>query len=73
MPVAKGPHFNERDIYVDYPFEDVCFRWCYKSQMICRKFYGEMESTEAIPHDNGLWNEALLSGNEITEYDYNSK
>lgn len=70
MGISKGPRFGSEDIYVDYPFEDVLFRWNHKEERIYRKFYSENEDQESIPQDNRLWNDALLYGNEITREEY---
>lgn len=70
MPVEKGELFRLRDIFIDYPFEDVMFRWSYKEERIFRKFYGGEECRDPIPHDNRLLNDALLGGIEITGDQY---
>lgn len=66
MSVEKGELFGVRDIFIDYPFEDVMFRWSHQEKRIFRKFYGAEEGRDPIPYDNGLFNEALLGGDEIT-------
>ncbi len=70
MPISKGPVFNERDVYVDYPSESVMFRWDHSTRKIYGKFYGEDEGREPVPHENRLFNDALLYGEEISESDY---
>jgi len=70
MAIDKGKMFADNDIYVDYPFEEVMYRWEHLVEKIHIKFYGENEKAELIPHDNCLFNEALLSGNEITQEEY---
>ena len=65
MGINKGERFRREDIYVDYPFEDVMFRWDHLERVVYRKFYGEVE-TGPIPHDNRLYNDALLYGDEIS-------
>jgi hypothetical protein len=70
MPVEKGELFRMRDIFVGYPFEAVMFRWSHQNELIFRKFYGAEEDREPISHDNGLFNEALLGGDEITYEQY---
>lgn len=69
MGVAKGERFSREDIFVDYPFEEVMFRWDHVERKTYRKFYGEREFGP-IPHDNGLYNEALRSGEEVTRETY---
>lgn len=66
MPINKGQRFRESDIFIDYPFEEVMFRWECNLEKIYRKFYGSDEEIESIPHDNNLYNEALRFGDEIT-------
>ena len=66
----KGPTFNQRDVFVDYDFESVMFRWDHVRRLIYRRFYGESEGPEPVPHDNKLFNDALLFGEEITRGEY---
>lgn len=73
MGVGKGPRFNIEDIYIDYPFEDVIFRWDHRERCIYRKFYSHDEEVGCIPQDNRLWNDALLYGNEITCEEYEDR
>ncbi|WP_345860169.1 hypothetical protein [Shewanella algae] len=70
MAIKTGEYLNTKDIYIDYPFEDVMFRRMKNDGAIYRKFYGEQESSEVISDDNRLFNEALLSGDEITKEEY---
>lgn len=70
MGINKGDRFNEKDIYVDYSFEDVMFRWDHREKKIYRKFYGESESTEPVPSDSKLFNDALRFGDEISREEY---
>ncbi|MBX9299416.1 hypothetical protein K5M33_05610 [Chromobacterium vaccinii] len=70
MPIEKGPHFNDRDIFADYPFEEVMYRWDHKKKLIFAKFYGDAESIQPIEHTNKLFNDALLFGDEITRQQY---
>ncbi|MFL0798000.1 MAG: hypothetical protein K6L73_10990 [Cellvibrionaceae bacterium] len=75
MPIKTGDYLNTKDVYIDYPFEDVMFKRMKDDGSIYRKFYGEEEFSEVISHDNKLYNEALLSGCEISreEYDLGKK
>ncbi|MCW8901492.1 MAG: hypothetical protein OQK95_12540 [Gammaproteobacteria bacterium] len=70
MGISKGEKFAKQDVYVDYAFEDVMFRWDHKRSKIFVKFYGELENKELVPHDNRLFNDALLYGEEITREQY---
>lgn len=69
MNLNKGSSFRERDIYIDYDFEDVKFKWDHKKEIFYRKF--DDDSHESIvPHDNRLLNDAILYGDEITKEEY---
>ncbi|HKU44145.1 MAG TPA: hypothetical protein VJR89_38555 [Polyangiales bacterium] len=70
MPLQKGEEFARRSICIDYPFEEVMFRWDHQQRQIYRKFYGEGEGPTPIPADNRLFNDALLYGDEITREQY---
>ena len=70
MAVSKGEIFGQGDVYVDYEFERVMFRWDFREKKIYRKFYGEEEGKQPVPDDNRLYNDALLYGNEITRDGY---
>lgn len=70
MGVSKGPRFRTEDIFVDYPYEEVTFRWDHISMQIFRRFYGEAEDIQPVPSDNRLYNDALCFGDEISREDY---
>ncbi len=70
MGVGKGPWFDERDVFVDYPFEDVMFRWDHVAEKVYKRFYGEPENPEPVRPDNRLFNDALRFGDEITREQY---
>ncbi len=70
MPIKKGAEFTQRDIFIDYPFEEVMFRWDHQRELVFRKFYGKQEALESVPHSNRLFNDALLYGEEISEEQY---
>jgi hypothetical protein len=55
---------------VEYAFEQVMFRWDHVNQKIYRKFYGKLEGSDAVPHDNHLFNDALRFGDEISREEY---
>lgn len=69
MGVGKGPHFKERDIYIDYDFEEVMFRSDHLTGELFRKFYGNSEEMP-VEGSNGLFNHALLYGDEISRQEY---
>jgi hypothetical protein len=66
----KGKLFAERDVYIDYPFEQVMYRWDRNTRTIYRKFYGSQESPDPVLQDNRLFNDAILYGQEISRDDY---
>jgi hypothetical protein len=70
MGVGKGPFFDERDVFVDYAFEQVMFRWDHVTKKIYKRFYGESEKAKPVSHDNRLYNDALRFGDEITREQY---
>lgn len=70
MGISKGADLRDRDVYVDYPFETVMFRWDRARQAVFRKFYGEPEGLNPVPHDNRLVNDALNFGDEISRDQY---
>jgi hypothetical protein len=70
MPINKGEIFATQDVYVDYPFEEVMYRWDYKIERVYVKFYGQSERSESISHDNRLFNDALLFGDVISARKY---
>ena len=41
MAINKGKLFSEKDVYIDYSFEEVMYRWDHKAEKIHVKFYGE--------------------------------
>jgi len=73
MPVEKGDTFFQRNFFIDYPYEEVMYRWDYAREKVFVTFYGETEKFKPIPHDNRLFNDALLSGDEITREQYENK
>jgi hypothetical protein len=73
MPINKGEIFEKRDVYIDYPFEKVMYRWDHVAKKIYVCFYGSRESSGPVPHDNRLFNDALLNGDEITRQQYEKR
>jgi hypothetical protein len=70
MGVSKGERFAKEDIFVDYDFEQVMFRWDHLKKLNYRKFYGRTEHLEPVPQANRLLNDAFLFGDEITKDEY---
>jgi len=70
MGINKGALFSRQNVYIDYPFEDVMYRWNYETEMIYVKFYNKSERSEPISFYNKLFNDALLSGHQITKEEY---
>jgi hypothetical protein len=55
-----------KPVYIDYPFEDVAFR--YDNGKAYKKFYGKEEAP--IPRNNKLFLDGILSGTLITAEQY---
>ncbi len=53
--------FRAGDLYIEYLFEDVLFRWEKESRRVFCKFYSDTREHER-PHDNKLFCDARLSG-----------
>jgi len=60
--------FREGDVYIDYPFEDVMFRWESETKKVFRKFYGQAEVE--INHTSNLYHDAISAGELITAEQY---
>lgn len=73
MPIKMGAYLSQKDVYIEYEFEDVLFRRMHDTGLIFRKFYGEDEAENPIPYTNRLYNDALLYGEEITRNEYIAK
>lgn len=70
MPINKGQLFAENDVFIDYAFEKVMYRWDHIERKAYVRFYGENEKGEPVPHDHRLFNEAILSGDQIDRETY---
>lgn len=53
------------DVFIDYDFEEVMFRWEAATRKVFRKFYGAQEEPLPIDRTNRLYNEAVDLGKEI--------
>jgi len=60
--------FRKGDVYLDYPFEDVKFRWEKQTQKVYRRFYGEAETE--ISHTSNLYHDAISAGKLVTREEY---
>ena len=63
MIMLMSEDFRNRDIYIDYPFEDCMFRWEKETQKVYRRKYGNREVE--IDHTSKIFNEAISAGREI--------
>lgn len=70
MGLSKGERFDREDVFIDYDFENVMFRWDHLTHKIYRKFYSGVENPQPISHENRLFNDAFLYGDEITREEY---
>ena len=66
---APTERFQRGDVFIDYAFERVMFRWERATRQSFRKFYGEAKE-DGIPHNNNLFNEAIRFGDEIDAVTY---
>lgn len=62
--------FANRDVFLDYDFEEVTYRWDHHTQTVFMKLYGVAESDKPVPADNKLYNNAILYGREISKEQY---
>ncbi|MFL6449733.1 MAG: hypothetical protein ACJ746_18935 [Bryobacteraceae bacterium] len=56
-------------VYIDYPFENVAFR--YQDGKAYKKFYGEKE--HPILRNSQLFLDGVISGTQITEEQYQKR
>ncbi len=66
--MIKMDAFQAGDVYLDYPSEDVKFRYEKESNKVFRRFYGQPEK-EILPSSE-LYNEAISAGTQITKEKY---
>jgi len=60
--------YRAGDVYLDYPFEDVKFRWEKETKKVFRRFYGQAEAE--ISHTSNLYHDAISAGKLITREEY---
>lgn len=61
--------FIDGDVYIDYPYERVKFRWEHATKTVYQWWYFEATETQ-IRHDAELYNEAHSGGFAITREEY---
>ena len=66
--ILTADDFNNRDIYIDYPYEDAKFRWEHATKKVYRRFYGQKEIE--IPHSSDLYHQGISAGKEISREEY---
>jgi hypothetical protein len=57
-----------QDVYIDYPAEDVMFRYEYRTRNVFRRFYGEAEVQ--VDYASKLFHEAISGGQQIDNERY---
>ena len=60
--------FMEGDVYIDYPYEEVKFRFEKETIKVYRRWYGESEME--IPYHSDLYNKSHSGGWAITREEY---
>lgn len=66
---VPGSAFAQGDVYIDFPQEEVMFRYDHKTKKVFRKFYDQAEEDE-IPYSNNLFNEARRVATQTTAEHY---
>lgn len=66
--MVKLELFRKGDVYIDYPFEDMKFRFEKASNKVFVRCYGKKEVE--IDHGNAHFNEAIQAGNVISPEQY---
>lgn len=61
--------FRIRDIFIDYEYEEVMFRFELSTRRFFKKFYGESKETE-VPYNNRMLNDAIRFGDEVDSRAY---
>lgn len=62
-------NFKDRDIFFEYDFEEVLFRYDHKSrEFYCKHYGGSLEQN--VKFNNRLLNDSMLFGEEIDETAY---
>lgn len=66
VPIEEA--FAKGDVYLDYAFEGVKFRWEKQTLKVFRRFYGKPETE--ISHTSNMYHDAISAGRLITRDEY---
>ena len=66
--MVKLELFRQGDVYIDYPFEDMKFRFDKAGNKVFVHFYGKREVE--IEQSNAHFHEAIQAGSVITKEQY---
>jgi hypothetical protein len=66
--MVKLELFQKRDVYIDYPFEDMKFQFDKAANKVFVRCYGKKEVE--IEQSNEHFNEAIQAGKVITKEQY---
>ncbi len=61
--------FQAGDVYIDFPYEEVMFRYEKQTGRVFRKFYGEATEDE-VDRSLNLYAEARVAGTQTTAEEY---
>jgi hypothetical protein len=59
---------QNKPVFIDYPFEEMAFRWDNRTGKAYQKLYGRPE--QPIPTSADIFREGILSGTLISENQY---
>ncbi len=57
--------FAAGDVYIDFPYEEVFFRFEKTTGRVFRKFYGDSTESE-VPKSNNLYADARIAGVQVS-------
>jgi hypothetical protein len=66
---VPGSAFQAGDVYIDFPYEEVMFRYEKGTGKVFRKFYGKTREDE-IPAESNLYAEGIIAGTQTTLDEY---
>lgn len=70
MAINKAVFTGDEDVFVEYDYEEVMFRWEASTNLIFKKFYGTDEHPVPVHHTDKFFNDALVLGERITKERY---